>query len=586
MGGGAACGDGQYRGDESCEPLTECGAGTRVSTQPTPTSDRECSPCGDGTFNRTLNASSCTAWSECGAGESESVPPSATSDRVCSTCGAGKYEASGECKVLTTCGADQYESTAPTAKSDRSCRDLSTCEPGSKQTAAPTDTSDRQCAACASGTFSNEVNATICETWTVCGTNQKESKAGTPTTDVVCVDKPVCSTAADRACSVDCPCASTEGVCTNDEQCESGASCVSGSGKKVGRTGNTCLATHCNNDTKDSTETSVDCGGECGCRARLEMIPFKGLATDTAWGALRAMSRDGKVLAGDVIRGRTSYAAKVAADGTVTELPAYGKWGAIAAASTDGNILIGTIGCANPPTCTDTTGSIGKWMGSASPTVVRTNSTATGASSSGNVVVGGYYDSGAGQQQAFIISGNSWTSIPELFAAAGVTPDGKYVAGTSLTEKALLWEAQTKNITTISPTTWTHTTVNAINGTTPAVVGRGYISATDTIVAFRWKSGTLTELGLLSGGEYTSPAAVTLDGSTVVGLTGTNDFQQAFIWTDQGKLRTILDELVARGLEPPVDLRLINALLISDDGKTIVGSDPGEPRSFWRATLD
>ena len=53
--------------------------------------------------------------------------------------------------------------------------------------------------------------------------------AGTATSDVVCVDKPVCETAKDRTCTTQCPCASAEGVCTASNQCLNGATCVAGS---------------------------------------------------------------------------------------------------------------------------------------------------------------------------------------------------------------------------------------------------------------------------------------------------------------------------------------------------------------------
>ncbi len=412
--------------------------------------------------------------------------------------------------------------------------------------------------------------------------------AGTPTKDAVCVDKPVCSTAADRACSVDCPCASTEGVCTKDEQCVSGASCVAGSGKKVGRTGNTCLANHCNNDKKDSTETSVDCGGECGCRATFEVVTIKGLASDMTWAGLKAMSRDGKLLAGRVARGRTTYPAAVAMDGSVTELPSYGTWGSADVATADSNVLIGVIGCANPPSCSESATGVAKWTGSGEPTIVGTNynsSNVRGASSSGSVIVGDYYDTNAGYQ-GYIIHGSSRANIPELDQVAGVTPDGKYVVGLSPPSTQVhLWEVQTRAITKIGPTTWSSATIGGVNGTTPAVVGLAYIEATDTQVGFRWKNGTLTELGVLSGGKYTWPKAVSFDGGTVVGLTGTSDFHQAFIWTDQKKLRSVVDELVARGFEPPVDLKLTEAHFVSDDGKTIVGAEPAPTSSFWRVVL-
>lgn len=343
------------------------------------------------------------------------------------------------------------------------------------------------------------------------------------------------------------------------------------------------MATHCNNDQVDTGETSVDCGGECGCRATFEVVAIKGLAAGTTFSQFKAMSRDGKRLGGEIGRSQSVYPATIAADGTVTELETYGKGGSIAAVSADGNVLIGTMGCANPPTCSDTTWSMTQWTGAAAPKAIGFPGSPRSVSSSGGIIAGDYYD---GMQQGFIINGNQRTSIPDMDAVSGVTPDGKYVAGRLRTGvQGAIWFAQTQAITKIGSLSWSSTTINGVNGTDPAVVGYGYVSAGDQYIGFRWKGGVLTELGLVAGGKYTLPNAVAASGSTVVGTTGTNAFQQAFIWTDAGKLRTIVEELKARGLEPAVDLTLKYANFISDDGKTIVGSELTSPPTFWRVVL-
>jgi hypothetical protein len=376
-------------------------------------------------------------------------------------------------------------------------------------------------------------------------------------------------------------------VCTASNQCASGASCVAGSGKKVGRAGDTCLANHCNNDTQDSGETSVDCGGECGCRATFEVIAMKNIPAGATSVYLTTMSRDGSRLGGDLNISRTSYPAAIAIDGTVTALQSHEKPGWIVSASTNGNVLLGGMTCADPPGCADTTSTVMTWTGTAAPKVVTSRGNARAISSSGTIIAGDFFDTVSSQNRGFYISGNTRTTINDITLVAGMTPDGRYVVGESTSGvQATLWAAQSQSVTKIGLTSWSSTTVEAINGTDPAVVGRGYISASDSYVGFRWKGGTLTQLGLLSGGKYTTPAAVSLDGGTVVGLTGTNSFQQAFIWTDAGKLRTIADELRERGLEPPLDLKLTNALFLSDNGKIIVGTELTLPPTFWRVVLE
>jgi uncharacterized membrane protein len=300
----------------------------------------------------------------------------------------------------------------------------------------------------------------------------------------------------------------------------------------------------------------------------------------------KTMSRDGKRLAGNISKNRTNYPALFALDGTVTALESYSQPGWIVASSSDGSIVLGGLNCTNPPTCSDTTQAVTTWTGTGAPKVVNVG-TGRAISSSGTAVAGDFYDAGFSQNRGFIRNGNSGTTIPDLSSVVGMTPDGKYVAGAlqSGGAQAGLWSAQTQTVTKIGSSSWSSTYLYAVNGTDPAVVGYGYISATDSYAGFRWKGGTITELGLLAGGKYTTPSAVALDGSTVVGLTGTNSFQQAFIWTDKDKLRTIVDELRSRGLEPAVDLKLTNLMFLSDDGKTIVGTELTSPPSFWRVVL-
>ena len=568
--------------DRLCAPWSVCGAGTYVSTQPTATGDRACAPCAAGKFSGAVNAAQCTTWSQCASGETESVAPTLTSDRVCSKCGAGKYESAGQCLSLTACTSSQYESTAATASSDRKCSALTSCQPGSAQTAAPTSVTDRQCAACSSGQFSTQVNSTSCKAWTVCSATQNQTMAGSSTSDVVCVDKPVCSTATDRTCTTQCPCASGEGVCTANNQCASGATCVAGSGKKVGRTGDTCLATHCNNDQIDSTETSVDCGGECGCRATFEALSFKAVPANRRIGNIVTMSRDGKRFAGYLFSGFTQYPATFAYDGTVTELESYGKGGNATAMNSDGSVTLGYISCADPPACTNASNSNARWSGTAAPSLYTFIGYVRAASSSASIMAGDQSESSS----AFIY-GTTRTLIPELWSVVAMTPDGKNVAGQlQSTSQAGLWNAQTQVVTKIGVGKWDSTQIAHANGTDPAVVGFGQNSGYSAATGFRWKGGVITELGFLPGDTSTVARAVSSDGSTVVGY-GANDatYQQAVIWTDSNKLRTIIDELKARGYEPPADLELAGADFISDDGKTIVGLVHGSDLSFWRVVL-
>lgn len=405
-----------------------------------------------------------------------------------------------------------------------------------------------------------------------------------------CTNKPVCSTAPDRVCTVDCPCASGEGTCTASNQCTSGVSCVVGGGKKLGRTGNTCLVSHCDNDKKDADETSVDCGGSCGCRATFEVVTYKNMPAGTSYPGIEAMNGDGTRFAGTFSRSGTAYPMAVAADGTVTELPAYGNYGYGKAISADGNVIVGQMGCSNPPSCTDHGSTECKWVGTANPSVVIYNGSARYPSSTGTYLGGSYYDASLNRYTGFIQNGNALNNVPELRDVNGMTKDGKYLLGTFPDDKgggSGFFYAPTRTVTKITgPSNWISTSLLALNGNTPVVIGLGYIQASNLYIGFRWRANVFTPLGVLSGTTDSWPVALSNDGSTVVGYTNPFDTKQAFIWTDAGNTRTIGDELKARGYEPPSDFLLKSPKFISEDGKVIVGVEALDPPTFWRVVLN
>ena len=579
--------------DRKCSALTVCQAGSRQTAAPTATTDRQCAACSAGTYSSQTNASSCSAWTACTANQYQSTAPSLLADRVCT--------------ALTSCAAGTRINTPASATSDRVClacasgtfttaANLSTCDNWANCAAgysavAGSATKDRTCNACASGFFSTTTNAASCSAWKTCTSAQTLTNAGTSTSDAVCTDKPVCGTAVDRVCTVDCPCASGEGVCTASTQCSSGVSCVVGGGKKVGRSGNTCLTAHCDNDKKDADETSVDCGGVCGCRATYEVVSYKNLPSGAAVSSdtLSSMSGDGSRFAATISRSGTAYPAAIAADGTITELLAYGAYGYGLVISADGNVIVGEMGCSDPPTCSEHSTTEVKWVGTAAPQVVLYNGAARYLSSSGTYVGGTYYDTSLNRNIGFLINGNALNAVSELGYVNGMTKDGKYLGGQipdSAGGGVGLWYAPTRALTKLSNSSWNNTSITAVNGNTPVVIGQGYVSATDLEVGYRWKGGVFTELGVLTGTTMSIPSAVSNDGSTVVGTVRPGEVAQAFIWTDAGKLRYIADELKARGYEPPSDFLIKYPEFISEDGKTIVGVEILDPPTFWRVVLN
>src|SRR5690606_31225623 len=89
------------------------------------------------------------------------------------------------------------------------------------------------------------------------------------------------------------------------------------------------------------------------------------------------------------------------------------------------------------------------------------------------------------------------------------------------------------------------------------------------------------------GAAYNYFNGISANGDVVVGYSGTNDVRHAFIWDRaSNEIRTVIAEVRARGLELPVDLELIYANFLSDDGRIVVGVNLGSnPLSFWRVTL-
>ena len=81
--------------------------------------------------------------------------------------------------------------------------------------------------------------------------------------------------------------------------------------------------------------------------------------------------------------------------------------------------------------------------------------------------------------------------------------------------------------------------------------------------AFRWtKSGGWVGLGLLPNGTHSSAAAVSADGTVVVGNANDSSGEQAFRWTQSGGM-------IALGFLPGGTISKANG--VSADGSTVAG---------------
>jgi hypothetical protein len=195
------CGENQYLdlGTRICEDLVDCEPGEYVSTLPTPTQQRACASCTQGTFSSSFNARECTAWTACAPGTVQVSEASASNDTGCAPCEEGSFESAGKCVALTDCGPGTYIYRAETSTQDRVCRDClpgafaattnePSCEPWTEctfgsESVAPDAVRDRVCSACGKGRFGS---AASCQNLTVCSRGEYESTLPTGQTDRAC----------------------------------------------------------------------------------------------------------------------------------------------------------------------------------------------------------------------------------------------------------------------------------------------------------------------------------------------------------------------------------------------------------------
>ena len=113
--------------------------------------------------------------------------------------------------------------------------------------------------------------------------------------------------------------------------------------------------------------------------------------------------------------------------------------------------------------------------------------------------------------------------------------------------------------------------------------------STQTSEAWRWTGGAYVEpIGNLPGFNFRSTAAaVSDDGSVVVGFAGFGGDRDAFIWIEGQGMQKLDDYLVSIGIMDAVGWDLATATGISADGTVIVGwgFDPGFALKGWRVDI-
>lgn len=553
---------------------TACSASNVTADTPCDSGNGACNGEGECVVpNLAVLGSSCERDDQCGSHhcavgtEGETICCDSACDDPCTTCSA-----EGHCDV--------------TPATDLACGALS-CEPGNACVAFPPD-----------------VDAATCATFGVCDTTDTYCTPEFARPDETCGDGLVCDgrgacvfdcpdPGPNRVCTVECPCETGEGSCDDDEQCAPGFVCTSDAEAKLGFPGASCMPAHCVNDEMDAEETSTDCGGGCGCRATYEVVEITGVPADAGFGMLAAMSGDGSTFCGNIGRAgdrfSPSYPARIDANGVVTELDGLGVNGNAFGINTDGSVIVGDLFCSDPPDCTTAEYYHAfRWIGDEPPTSLLYKGSAKLVSQTGAVVAGTQYDPVSGTDLAFRASVNRYLDIPELDNVIAMSNDGEYIAGhSSSADVGALWSYTLEGLVDLyPPTEWLSWGIDAMSDDGATFTGSAYVDGTTVKPAFIWHNGAFAEFPKLPGADYNVVEAMSADGSVVVGLSGTNSVQRAFIWDSSSGIRTVLSEAAARGLELPVDLELTTVDFLSDDGTILVGWVYGiDARSFWRIRL-
>jgi probable HAF family extracellular repeat protein len=204
----------------------------------------------------------------------------------------------------------------------------------------------------------------------------------------------------------------------------------------------------------------------------------------------------------------------------------------------------------------------------------------TGASADGSTVVG-FSDDGVSPGQSFI-----WTSttgmqpLPNDFDANAVDGSGAAVAGTgpavSLAGEAVRWTATGQtNLGFLSGGDFSNAFGISEDGS--AVVGRAGDGSTTQ--AFRWTAGGGIEgLGFAPGTFDSSARGVSGDGSVIAGDGGFATGTEAIRWTQSTGMEGL-------GFLPGATFLFSEALAVSEDGSTIVGrSESGSGTEAFRWT--
>ncbi len=488
-------------------------------------------------------------------------------DGLCVACSADGYcdqtpETDSRCDVIS-CTASSACTTYPSIQSIKECRGFGQCE-----------------------TESNFCTPTYSSSDVTCGEV------------MTCDGNGGCECAADAPCHSECPCDIGEGICTDNDECAEGLVCTTDAIAKLGTSGASCMPAHCTNDVLDTTdnEISQDCGGECGCRATYTEMAMQGIPSTVY---IDDMSGDGSMLVGYWFSGNIQYALAISTTtGEVTTLKSFDADGDAKATyiNNDGSVIVGEISCASPQTGECEKGDprfATLWAGvDSAPERLPFTGQVRGMSATGNVLLALYQEDASGPITTiqYRRSTSSMLTTDVFGTTTGnweISRDGNTISGTraDVTTRTVdgMWTPANNTVTTPDyPSTTTYARILAINNDGTVFAGIDYTMDTTYIS----RNGVI-EILLPDNSDLTeiSPRYISSDGTRFVAGANNAGVYEAILWDEAGGLRTLYDELVARGIEFPTDVsELSSEVYLSDDGMIIVGRAFGAPL-FWRIEL-
>lgn len=303
-----------------------------------------------------------------------------------------------------------------------------------------------------------------------------------------------------------------------------------------------------------------------------------GSGTDVA-----GISGDGTTICGSV--GNNAFSWTASGGQVLLPGPDGGAGGKGLAASGSGSVIVGSLsGGATLVALRWFNGQVSVMTtlpGSPSPVIAK-QSTASGVSANGNVIVG-FSTSSTRIQEAFrqeggvtlglgVLPGGTGTSRANAVSADGITVVGQS-SSSSGNEAFVQLKGQAMTGLGDFPGGSFTSTANAVSADGSVVVGTGAIAVANLpqSLAFRWsRTSGLTPLANPAASINGQALAISGDAKIITGTAILGGVPNAVVWTTAGGAQSLATVLASKGVNM-TGLTLLNASAISADGDVIAG---------------